>query len=337
MPSQQKIEISVVIASYNRASWLQKCLFSLVTQDYNPDNFEIIIVNDGSTDNTEEVLRNFQKNTLLQVKIISHENCGVSASRNRGIEEARGEIIAFTDDDCVVPPQWLSQISKQFSLADNKKTAGIGGPLTSLCTNENSFVGDFVKYLDEFNYIPVLGKIMIKPVHVSKLLGNEVIPYLRTANAAFKKTCLEEIGMFDIAFHCPGGEDPDICYRLLAKGYRFIFDKDLIVEHHTRANFSSYFHSLRNYVTGDFKKNQKKHIYKNPVIQRSYSYLPLQKLASLLLTIIFSPVKWFRAIQQNFSAGRAFCFQIIIVAAKFYCFTISLRLQADYLLKFFKI
>ena len=90
--SKVKPLASVVICTYNRADYLKKCLDSMLNQTC--DNFEVIVVNGPSTDNTEEVLKKYPFRVIQQ-----KEKGGLSAARNLGIEEARGEIIAFIDDD----------------------------------------------------------------------------------------------------------------------------------------------------------------------------------------------------------------------------------------------
>ncbi len=87
------VKVSVIVPTFNNAQYLRKCLDSLVNQTLN--NMEIIVVNDGSTDNTKEILKEYSK----KVKVINQKNKGIAESRNKGIEEASGEYIAFVDSD----------------------------------------------------------------------------------------------------------------------------------------------------------------------------------------------------------------------------------------------
>lgn len=115
------MKFSVVIPTYNRAATLRQTLTALMAQDY-PD-YEIIVVDDGSTDDTRAMIaREFP-----QVRYIYQQNRGPAAARNRGIAHARGEIIAFTDDDCVPPRDWLARLADGY--ARYPDVVGVGGYL----------------------------------------------------------------------------------------------------------------------------------------------------------------------------------------------------------------
>ncbi|MEW6067176.1 MAG: glycosyltransferase [Nitrospirota bacterium] len=304
---------------------------SLERQIYDKNLFEVIVINDGSTDLTEQFLDSFQKQTIINFRVITQPNKGVSAARNAGIEIAEGEHIAFTDDDCILPDNWLINMHKDLDSA-SKDTAGVGGPLNSV-SNKNSFIGKFISFLDEFNYVPVIGKYFIRPVHISRLTGYEQISYLRTSNAMFRKVCLNEIGGFDQYFNRPGGEDPDLCYRLLTLNYRFYFDKDLAILHQSRDSFISYFRSLKNYLKGEIRKSCKKETYKIKPIQRTYTLLPVQKIFSFFLSLVSYPSTFFRILKKSdFSLFHALLFPAIIVCSKLYAFIIS----SYYYIKFFR-
>ena len=104
--------ITLALSTYNRLSYLKECLHSFSNLAPLPD--EIVIVNDGSTDGTREYLNQLVKTNPL-VRVAHHENnAGLSAGRNTAIQQARGDLIAFTDDDCRVDPQWLTELIKPF-------------------------------------------------------------------------------------------------------------------------------------------------------------------------------------------------------------------------------
>ena len=94
-------QVSVVLATYNRKELLKECLESLFNQTYPKDRYEIIVVNDGSTDGTEEVLKEYAKKAPCIFKCFSQENKGVAAAMNLGIKNAEGDIVCFTADDCI--------------------------------------------------------------------------------------------------------------------------------------------------------------------------------------------------------------------------------------------
>lgn len=99
--------ISVIVPAYNVEKYIKTCLDSLVSQTY--PNFEIIVINDGSTDQTEEVLKDYQSNH--KIRVYSQKNSGISAARNQGIKLANGELICFIDSDDSVKSDFLEKLA----------------------------------------------------------------------------------------------------------------------------------------------------------------------------------------------------------------------------------
>lgn len=325
------VKITVVIATCNRVISLRNCLSSLEKQTLDRDLFEVLVINDGSTDATGQFLDDFMKETHMGVRYISHKNSGVSYSRNVGIDNAEGEYVAFTDDDCIVPPDWLEKMYQRFDSA-GKDIAGIGGPLNCITEHKGTYIANFIQFIDEFNSIPVLTKIFIWYFHTSQLKGNEEVPYLRTSNAIFRKSRLEEVGGFDIHFRKPGGEDPDLCYRLLNTHSRLLFDKDIVVLHNTRESLASYFRSLRNYLEGETRKSKKRNLYHNRIIRRSYQFISLQKVLGIFLNICKLPFSLFVLLKQKrYSFLENISFPFIILISKFYSLGITVYFQIKYL------
>lgn len=324
------IKVSVVIPTFNRAGHILSCLNAFEKQSYNREFFEVIVVNDGSTDGTEKILKSFKSKTPINFDFISQPNRGVSAARNLGIKHSRGDYIAFTDDDCIVPDDWVERLVSSIESSEYN-IAGVGGPLDNVTFSDNLFISRFIKYLDEFNYIPVMGRFIVKPVHVTKLNGTETIAYLRTSNAVFKKRCLLEIGGFDEEFKKPGGEDPDLCYRLLNLGYRFIFDRNIMVLHKSRESWKSYFNSLRNYLCGERKKSVKKYLYKNRSIRNTYSFIPVQKIISTIICCLSYPVNVLALFnKKQFKLYDKLLFPLILIITKLYAFIVSCILYIRY-------
>ena len=102
--------VSVVIPTYNRKDMLKECLESLFNQTYPKERYEIIVVNDGSTDGTEEVLNEYAKKAPCAFKWFTQQNKGPCVARNLGVKNARGEIICFIDDDCVAEKKWIENL-----------------------------------------------------------------------------------------------------------------------------------------------------------------------------------------------------------------------------------
>jgi glycosyltransferase involved in cell wall biosynthesis len=122
-----QIHISAIIPTFNRASMLKRTLQSLLGQTLPSDEYEIIVVDNNSTDDTNDVVQSFQDNTVgVQVRCILEREQGSSATRNRGAHEAQGELLAFIDDDETASPTWLATYVEAHATLAN--IGAIGGP-----------------------------------------------------------------------------------------------------------------------------------------------------------------------------------------------------------------
>ncbi len=182
-----KSAISIVMATYNRADLVGKQLQAFEAQDIDHDLFEIIIVNDGSKDETASVLNEWKKR-LDNLRVVHQSNSGPAAARNRGVEEAKGEVIAFTDDDCIVDTDWIRQIQQVFKREEVKVVLGH-------------------TYTKRESRTPLTHQIENKQ-------WNPVVP---TCNAAYLKVFFEELGGFDTTFPYPHNEDTDLAWRALQR------------------------------------------------------------------------------------------------------------------------
>lgn len=212
--------VSVVVASYNGGRTLQTCLESLSRLNY-PD-YEVILVDDGSTDNTQEIARRFEN-----VCTIHHNNRGLSSARNTGLAVATGEVIAYTDSDCRADEDWL-----YYLISDLLKDGfvGIGG----------------------HNFLPpedslVAAAVMTSPggpAHV--MLTDREAEHIPGCNMAFFKWGLAEIGGFDPIFR-KAGDDVDVCWRLQQRGYRIGFSPAGFVWHYRRSTVQGYLQQQNGY------------------------------------------------------------------------------------------
>lgn len=206
-------QVSVVVASYNGGRTLPACLESLQALNY-PD-YEVILVDDGSTDDTRNIAARFPF-----VRYIHHANQGLSVARNTGIEAARGEIVAFTDSDCRADPDWLYYIVQDLSRGG---WAAIGGH-------------NFLPHDDS----PVAAAVMASPggpAHV--MLTDRDAEHVPGCNMAFHKSALEAIGGFDPIFR-KAGDDVDVCWRLRDAGMTIGFSPAGFVWHYRRSTVKAY-------------------------------------------------------------------------------------------------
>jgi GT2 family glycosyltransferase len=212
--------VSVVVCSYNGAATLGECLEGVTTLDY-PD-YEAIVVDDGSTDATAEIVARFPN-----VRLIRTPNRGLSAARNSGLEAASGEIVAYLDDDARPDRHWLRYLATSFRRTGH---AGIGGP----------------------NIQPPAEGLMARaiaggpggPVHV--LLSDTAAEHIPGCNMAFRRAVLEEIGGFDPRFRV-AGDDVDVCWRLQDRGWTLGFSAAAVVDHRARTTLRGYWCQQRGY------------------------------------------------------------------------------------------
>ena len=190
------MEVSVVIATYNRRGLLDRCLECLFRQDYPKDQYEIIVVDDGSSDGTKEMVEG--KSSSCGLKYLKHkERRGQSRAKNLGINHAHGEVIIFIDDDVLCPPQFIREHLRYHKKYDN---IIVDGPAINTDRTDNLF-GDkkkrFLAFLDFF--------------------GASFI----TSNTSCRKDSLIETGGFDEEFGKKfGWQDRELGFRLRKMGLK---------------------------------------------------------------------------------------------------------------------
>jgi GT2 family glycosyltransferase len=211
--------VSVVVCSFNGERTLRDCLDGLQRLEY-PD-YEVIVVDDGSTDATAAIARDFG------IRVISTPNRGLSGARNTGWEAATGEIIAYTDDDARPDPHWLHYLAATFLRTDH---AGVGGP--NIAPPGDGLVADCVANAPG------------GPVHV--LLSDTVAEHVPGCNMAFRKACLEAVGGFDPRFRA-AGDDVDLCWRIQREGWTLGFSPAAMVWHHRRNSVRAYWRQQQGY------------------------------------------------------------------------------------------
>ena len=191
----QKLKISVVIPLYNKASHIAQTICYVQNQTTQP--YEIIVVNDGSTDNGEQIIENLNIKTLT---LINQENSGVSAARNKGIEHAKGDYIALLDADDQWSPHYLEEISRlieKFGQADVYATA-------YQCIGNNNLIHNpKIRYKNKEKKPHILRDYL-------KICSKGDLPFF-TSSIVFKKSLVENIGGFPEGEAM--GEDQDFFFR----------------------------------------------------------------------------------------------------------------------------
>lgn len=214
--------VSVVVCTYNGARTLAWCLEGVKGIDY--PNFEVIVVNDGSKDASAQIAMQAK---IPNARIITTENRGLSNARNTGWQEARGEIVAYIDDDARPDPHWLYYLAYMFRTTNH---AGVGGP--NLAPLDSNSIADCVANSPG------------GPNHV--LLTDEEAEHIPGCNMAFRRSCLEAINGFDATFRI-AGDDVDLCWRLQKKGWTLGFSPSAMVWHKRRDSVKHYLKQQKNY------------------------------------------------------------------------------------------
>ncbi len=192
--------VSVVIPVYNEEAYIGKCLKSLMNQEEQPD--EIIVVNNNSTDRTEEIVKRYP------VTIIVEKKKGIIPARNKGFNTAKGDIIARTDGDTIVPPDWIKKIKKSFA---DEKLMALSGPA---------------------NYYPLPDAVQMKNWQTiavlqsfKKVLGHDCLfgPNMAIRKSVWEKV-KDDVCLDDAEVH----EDIDLAIHIAPFG-KIKFDKNMIV------------------------------------------------------------------------------------------------------------
>jgi len=210
--------VSVIVCTYNRAKYLEKCLESLHQQTYK--NFEIIIVNGPSTDETFQVIEKFP-----HLKIINQEQLnGLSNARNLGITAAKGEIIAYIDDDAIANQDWLERIMNTYETIEPQPVC-IGGKIEPIWEMARP------EWLED----TLLSQFSVLDISKSPIFLKE--KHLFGTNMAFEKNVLKSIGGFSENLGRKGdillsGEDDMIQDILRNLGYHCFYHPEILVRHH---------------------------------------------------------------------------------------------------------
>ena len=213
-----------MVCAFNAADTIDDCLSSLARLTY--PSVEVIVVNDGSRDATSSIAHRF-----AGVRVIDTPNGGLSAARNVGLAAARGEIVAYTDADARVDPDWLTYLVQPMLMSD---VAGAGGP--NVAPDDDPWVAQCV------------ARAPGGPSHV--MLDDRIAEHVPGCNMAFRRDALLSIGGFNPVY-LRAGDDVDICWRLQAKGFRIGFAPAALVWHHRRPSVRAYWHQQVGYGEGE--------------------------------------------------------------------------------------
>ena len=205
------MKLSVVVATHNRRALLGRVVGAILAQSLAADQYELILVDDGSADGTEKLGAELAQHR--NVRYIRQENRGPAAARNRGIREAAGQIVAFTDDDCLVPPDWLARLADGY--VRHPEVCGVGGGIVPTAEAlESSALARYEKKVTR----DVFGAAD------DEVLGGFECPAFGTNNMSYRRATLLEVDGFDEGFPPRvWGEDADLKLRITQRGGRLLY------------------------------------------------------------------------------------------------------------------
>jgi GT2 family glycosyltransferase len=233
-----KIFISVIIPTYRRSRQLQKCLTALIRQDYPKNRFEVIVVNDDYETPIDNILSQFQDK--LQLYLLNQSHLGPGSGRNLGVQKAKGQYLAFTDDDCAPASDWLNKLT---SVITDKPECAVGGKIIN-ALSENPYATASQMIIDYvYSYYNVN--------HVQSL-------FFTTSNLTVPAKLFHEIGGFDSKNFPFASEDRDLCDRWLEKGNKMIYQPDALVYHFHKYNFFTFCRQHFLYGQGNFQLYQQR-------------------------------------------------------------------------------
>jgi len=244
--------VSIIIPVRNAERTLDRTMGHLESLDYPKEQLEVILADGGSSDGTLELIRKWQKRHEY-IRLIEVPRCtSPGHARNEALKHVTGEFVLFTDGDCAPNPDWVREILAPF-FAD-PTIGAVGGEILTLRTDPANTTESYceqVCFLSVNGRCGVTGNGYFPGLHDKsphEVNGGDHSPFFATANAAFRKIVIDEIG--GEFWHEPTGEDVDFSLRILLRGYKLYFAKTAIVRHMHRVSLQSYLKQWYGYGYG---------------------------------------------------------------------------------------
>ena len=221
-----QFKLSIIICTYNRERFLPGLFTSIIEQSMDRSRFEVVLVNNNSTDNTEKLCREFMEghpeiNTSYHVET----DQGLSYARNRGIEESKGEYVTFADDDALLDRDFAQEATEY--LDKHPETSEVGGPI-------------FLKYMERIPAWenPWMNSLLgyFNPSEQPYRMNKKNKRYPRGSNMTFRRNIFSQYGSFNVNLGrvgrtLIGGEEKDIAFRILDSGGKIDYHPDIKVYH----------------------------------------------------------------------------------------------------------
>lgn len=224
------MRFSIIIPTHDRPEQLSSCLRAIGLLNHPRDQFEVIVVDDGSPQSMETIVEQYSDS--FAVFCIRTANQGPGPARNTGAARARGEYLAFTDDDCRPEPTWLCRLSE------------------ALERTPNSLVGGRTVNALQGNIYSVASHVILDVVYDFNNRNWDDARFLASNNIAMPAGRYCEIGGFDTSFHIAGGEDRELCDRWIHHGGNLAYTPDAVIQHYHVLSLRSFFRQHFQYGRG---------------------------------------------------------------------------------------
>jgi len=236
----EEVDISVVVTTHNRCSLLAEALRSVLNQEAGGPRYEVITVDNNSTDETRQTIQSFIDRGHSNLRYVFEPQQGISHGRNAGIAHSSASIIAFTDDDVRVAPNWVSNIKRTFE--EHSEVDFVGGKILPHWPQEPP------SWLTRDHWWP----LALLDGGESAFYVNAANPMvLPTANAAFRKDVFSRVGLFLPEFS--GREDHELILRLWREGRQGLYQPTIVVTADVQpVRMTKPYHHRWNYRTGRY-------------------------------------------------------------------------------------
>lgn len=225
------LKFSVIIPTYNRPQKLANCLDFLAALDYPTDQFEVVVVDDGGDAALDSIVDSHRE--TLSIALLRQQNAGPGAARNRGVEAATGDYLAFTDDDCMPHADWLSKLSARLT---EMPDALVGGHVLNALTENlySSASQQLIDYLYDYYHGSHRG-----------------ISFFTSNNIALSKARYLEIGGFDAKLRV-ASEDRELCDRWIQRDYPMVYAPEAQISHAHDLTLDSFWKQHFSYGRGAY-------------------------------------------------------------------------------------
>ena len=252
---QEQPFFSIIVPTLNRPAQLATCLESLACLDYPLDRFEVIVADDGSQTRLETLVASFSNR--LDIVLARQPHSGPAIARNKGAAQAKGDLLAFTDDDCTPAADWLKTLEARF--AETPDIMIGGRTLNVLLDNPYSTASD----------------LLIRYLYAYYNRNPDQAGFFTSNNLTVPKGRFRQLGGFDMSFPRAGGEDREFCERWLRHGFRMTYAPEVLIYHAHRLTLHSFCGQQFNYGRGAFRfhKLRARHRLHHLKIERSSFYV----------------------------------------------------------------